>query len=150
MASSHFGSCRLIARRWTGSALGGARSPLREADAVGHQIVHGGERFREAVRIDADVETAMRELTTLASLHQPKSLAALDAVTGALPGLPAVACFETAFHATLPQAAATYVLPAGVAGELGLRRYGFHGLSHAWVARRAPELLSKTLQGCAS
>ena len=87
-------------------------SPLFEADAVGHRIVHGGKRFREAVRIDADVETAMRELTALAPLHQPKSLAALDAVTGALPGLPAVACFDTAFHATLPQAAATYALPA--------------------------------------
>jgi acetate kinase len=116
-------------------------SPLREADAVGHRIVHGGERFRGAVRIDPDVEAAMRELTDLAPLHQPKSLAALDAVTGALPDLPAVACFDTAFHATLPQAAATYALPAPWRERWGLRRYGFHGLSHAWVARRAPELL---------
>lgn len=116
-------------------------SPLREADAVGHRIVHGGERFREAVRIEADVETAMRELVDLAPLHQPKSLAVLDAVTGALPELPAVACFDTAFHATLPQAAATYALPARWRERWGLRRYGFHGLSHAWVARRAPQLL---------
>jgi acetate kinase len=118
-------------------------SPLREADAVGHRIVHGGERFREAVRIDAEVETAMRELTDLAPLHQPKSLAALDAVTAALPGLPAVACFDTVFHATLPQAAATYALSAEWRERWGLRRYGFHGLSHAWVARRAPELLRR-------
>ncbi|MGO8905926.1 MAG: acetate/propionate family kinase [Solirubrobacteraceae bacterium] len=115
-------------------------SPLGEAQAVGHRIVHGGERFRSAVRIDADVEKALRELTDLAPLHQPKSLAALDAVTAALPELPAVACFDTAFHATLPAAAATYALPARYRDRWGLRRYGFHGLSHAWVARRAAEL----------
>jgi acetate kinase len=122
-------------------------SPLRKADAVGHRIVHGGERFRGAVRIDADVEMAMRELTALAPLHQPKSLVALDAVTGALPDLPAVACFDTAFHATLPQAAATYALPAQWRERWGLRRYGFHGLSHAWVARRAPEMLGRDASG---
>ncbi|HME03955.1 MAG TPA: acetate/propionate family kinase [Solirubrobacteraceae bacterium] len=116
-------------------------SPLGEAQAVGHRIVHGGERFRSAVRIDADVEKALRDLTDLAPLHQPKSLAALDAVTAVLPGLPAVACFDTAFHATLPAAAATYGLPSGWRDRWGLRRFGFHGLSHAWVARRTPEFL---------
>ena len=125
-------------------------SPLGEADAVGHRIVHGGERFREAVRIDAGVEAALRELTDLAPLHQPKSLAALDAVTEALPGLPAVACFDTAFHATLPPAAATYALPREWRERWGLRRYGFHGLSHAWVARRAPELLGADARVCGS
>jgi acetate kinase len=115
--------------------------PLGAADAVGHRIVHGGARFREAVRIDAEVERALRELVDLAPLHQPKSLDALDAVTVALPGVPAVACFDTAFHATLPPAAATYALPAQWRERWGLRRYGFHGLSHAWVGRRAPELL---------
>ena len=122
-------------------------SPLGEADAVGHRIVHGGERFHEAVRIDAGVEAAMRELTDLAPLHQPKSLAALDAVTEALPGLPAVACFDTAFHATLPHAAATYALPAEWRERWGLRRYGFHGLSHAWVAWRAPEIIGTDSTG---
>jgi acetate kinase len=118
-------------------------SPLGHADAVGHRIVHGGERFRSAVRIDAAVEAALRELIGLAPLHQPKSLAALDAVSALLPELPAVACFDTAFHATLPAAAATYALPAQWRERWGLRRYGFHGLSHAWVARRAPELLGR-------
>jgi acetate kinase len=118
-------------------------SPLGEAQAIGHRIVQGGERFRSAVRIDADIEIAMRELTDLAPLHQPKSLTALDAVSEALPGLPAVACFDTAFHATLSLAAATYALPAEWRERWGLRRYGFHGLSHAWVARRAPELLGR-------
>jgi acetate kinase len=114
---------------------------LSEADAVGHRIVHGGERFREAVRVDSAVEAELEALTDLAPLHQPKSLAALRAVSAALPDTPAVACFDTAFHATLSAAAATYALPAGWRERWGLRRYGFHGLSHAWIARRAPELL---------
>jgi acetate kinase len=118
-------------------------SPLGEADAVGHRIVHGGERFHSAVRIDASVKEAIRELCDLAPLHQPRSLAALDAVTEMLPGLPAVACFDTAFHATLSPEAATYALPARWRERWGLRRYGFHGLSHAWVARRAPRLLGR-------
>lgn len=120
---------------------------LCEVDAVGHRIVHGGERFREAVRIDADVEAGMRELSDLAPLHQAKSLAALDAVMAALPQLPAVACFDTAFHATLPPAASTYALPAEWRERWGLRRYGFHGLSHSWVARRTPELLERDASG---
>jgi acetate kinase len=122
-------------------------SSLGRAEAIGHRIVHGGERFREAVRIDAAVEQALRELADLAPLHQPKSLAALDAVAGLLPDLPAVACFDTAFHATLPPAAYTYALPAEWRERWGLRRYGFHGLSHAWVARRTPELLSRDRSG---
>jgi acetate kinase len=106
-------------------------------DAVGHRIVHGGERFREAVLVDEPVEEALRELAVLAPLHQPKSLAALDAVRRALPGVPAVACFDTAFHATLPAAAFTYALPSEWRERYGVRRYGFHGLSHAHAARSA-------------
>ncbi len=116
---------------------------LGDADVVGHRIVHGGERFRAAVRIDGEVEAALRALSYLAPLHQAKSLAALDAVTAALPELPAVACFDTAFHATLPAAAATYALPAAWRERFAIRRYGFHGLSHGWVARRAPVLLGR-------
>jgi acetate kinase len=114
---------------------------LAGADAVGHRIVHGGRRFREAVPVDADVRSALGDLVDLAPLHQPKSLAALDAVSRALPGVPAVACFDTAFHTSLLPAAATYALPADWRERWAIRRYGFHGLSHAWVARRAPELL---------
>ncbi len=115
-------------------------SGLGAADAVGHRIVHGGERFREEVRIDDGVVAELEALTDLAPLHQPKSLAALRAVSDALPDLPAVACFDTAFHATLSTAAVTYALPAVWRERWGLRRYGFHGLSHAWIARRAAEL----------
>jgi acetate kinase len=112
------------------------------ADAVGHRIVHGGERFHGPVRIDAGVREALEELTELAPLHQPKSLSALDGVSSALPGTPAVACFDTAFHATLPEAAFTYALPRELRERWSVRRYGFHGLSHAWVARRAAEMTS--------
>jgi acetate kinase len=120
---------------------------LADADVVGHRIVHGGERYRAAVRIDPGVEAELRALADLAPLHQAKSLAALDAVTAALPALPAVACFDTAFHATLPPAAATYALPLAWRERYGIRRYGFHGLSHAWVARRAPVLLGRDSAG---
>lgn len=116
---------------------------LGDADVVGHRIVHGGERFRAAVRIDANVKAALQALAYLAPLHQAKSLAALDAVSAALSELPAVACFDTAFHATLPAAAATYALPSAWRERFAIRRYGFHGLSHAWVARRAPALLGR-------
>jgi len=114
---------------------------LGEADAIGHRIVHGGSRFREAVVVDDGVRRALGELVDLAPLHQPKSLTALDAVSRALPGVPAVACFDTAFHATLPAAAATYALPAAWNKRWEVRRYGFHGLSHGWIARRAPIVL---------
>jgi acetate kinase len=126
----------------TGELRQALDSGLGDADAVGHRIVHGGERFREAVRIDGDVEAALRGLRELAPLHQLKSLAALDAISEMLADIPAFACFDTAFHATLPRAAWTYALPAEWRERWRLRRYGFHGLSHAWVARRAPELLA--------
>jgi acetate kinase len=120
-----------------GEDVGPALDALGEADAAGHRIVHGGERFRAPVVLDDDVIAALEALTTLAPLHQPKSLAALAAVRAERPGLPEVACFDTAFHAGLPAAAATYALPATWRERWPLRRYGFHGLSHAWAARRA-------------
>ena len=121
-------------------AVAEARRSAGEADAVGHRIVHGGTEFSAPVRIDPAVEQRLRALTDLAPLHQPKSLAALDAVTAALPDLPAVACFDTVFHATLPAAAATYAVPREWRESFGLRRFGFHGLSHAYVSRRVQEL----------
>ena len=109
-------------------------------DAVGHRIVHGGERFRSAVRVDDGVVRELRALTDLAPLHQPKSLAALDAVLAALPDTPTVACFDTAFHATLAPEATTYAVPRAWRERWGVRRYGFHGLSHAYASRRAAEM----------
>jgi acetate kinase len=115
---------------------------LGHADAVAHRVVHGGERYVRATVVDDGVRRGLEELADLAPLHQAKSLAALDAVSQCLPDVPAVACFDTAFHATLSPAAATYALPARWRERWGLRRFGFHGLSHAWVARRATELLA--------
>jgi acetate kinase len=109
-------------------------------DVVGHRIVHGGMEFTGAVRIDERVEQRLRALTDLAPLHQPKSLAGLDAVTAVLPEVTAVACFDTAFHATLPPEAHTYAVPLEWRDRYAVRRYGFHGLSHAYAARRAVEL----------
>jgi acetate kinase len=130
-----------------GALEGALADGLGDADAVGHRIVHGGRRFSEPIVIEPDTEAALRELVELAPLHQPKSIAALDAVSAALPDRPAVACFDTAFHATLPEAAATYALPARWRDRWGVRRYGFHGLSHAWVARHLPELLGRRAAG---
>src|SRR6266508_3282937 len=119
---------------------------VQRADAVGHRIVHGGTEFSEPVRIDEEVERRLRALTDLAPLHQPKSLAALDSVTAALPDLPRVACFDTAFHARLPAAAATYALPREWRERFQIRRYGFHGLSHAYASRRAGEVVGKPVE----
>jgi acetate kinase len=118
-----------------------ALAGLGAVDAIGHRIVHGGQRFRQAVRVDADVVAELEALTDLAPLHQPGSLAALELVGRALPGVTSVACFDTAFHVTIPPAAATYALPAAWRERWALRRYGFHGLSHAYAARRAGEML---------
>jgi len=118
-----------------GDSLAGAPRP----DVVGHRIVHGGERYHQAVVVNDDVEADLRALTELAPLHQPKSLRALDEARAAFADVPHVACFDTAFHATLPEAAATYALPRTWRERWPLRRYGFHGLSHAWIARRVPE-----------
>jgi acetate kinase len=108
--------------------------------AVGHRVVHGGREFREPVRLDAEVRSRLEALTPLAPLHQPRTLAALDAVTAAAPEVPGVACFDTAFHATLPPEASVYAVPEAWREDLGVRRYGFHGLSHEYAARRAVEL----------
>jgi len=132
--------------------LAGAVTDLQRPDAIGHRVVHGGQRFREAVQIDADVVGALTELVDLAPLHQPSALAGIEAVGRVLPDVPAVACFDTAFHATLPAAAATYALPREWRERFGLRRFGFHGLSHAYASRRAgaPRVVSCHLGAGAS
>jgi acetate kinase len=110
-------------------------------DVVAHRVVHGGTRFTGPVALDDEIVDQLEELTALAPLHQPKSLSALQAVSGVLPDVPAVACFDTAFHSTMPPAAATYAVPRAWHERHGVRKYGFHGLSHAYASRRAAELL---------
>jgi acetate kinase len=128
---------------WSGSELG----DVGGVDAVGHRIVHGGTEFVDSVVIDDLVVRRLRSLTDLAPLHQPKSLDALELVSRALPDVPAVACFDTAFHARIPAAAATYALPREWRERWSLRRFGFHGLSHHYASRRAAELAGRPVEG---
>lgn len=115
-------------------------------DAVGHRVVHGGERFTRPTRIDADVEDAIDKLSTLAPLHNPPNLQGIRAARALLPDVPHVAVFDTAFHSTLPRRAQAYALPHALVAEYGIRRYGFHGTSHGWVAQRAAEWLGEDVR----
>lgn len=113
-----------------------------DVGAVGHRVVHGGPRLRRAVRLDPQVRATLGEAADLAPLHVPPALDAIDMVSAHL-AAPAVACFDTTFHADLPPAAATYAVPWRWTEDLGVRRYGFHGLSHAWAAERGAHLLGR-------
>jgi acetate kinase len=115
-------------------------------DAIGHRIVHGGELFTEATLVDDEVEAAIEGLIELAPLHNPAGLAGIRAARAAMPDVPQVAVFDTAFHATLPAEAATYAIDAELAARHGIRRYGFHGTSYQYVSRAAAELLGRPLE----
>ncbi|MGZ4753221.1 MAG: acetate/propionate family kinase, partial [Oryzihumus sp.] len=112
--------------------------------AVAHRVVHGGDRFREPVVIDAQVRAGILELEPLAPLHNAPALRGIAAASQRFPEVPQVAVFDTAFHASMPREAATYAVPGRWREQWGVRRYGFHGLSVAWSARRAPELLERS------
>ena len=114
-------------------------------DAVGHRVVHGGERFREATVIDDGVVAAIEAVSSLAPLHNVPALAAIRATHAELGSVPAVAAFDTAFHRTLPERAARYAIPDSLATKYGIRRYGFHGLAHGFMAARHAELVSRPL-----
>jgi acetate kinase len=116
-------------------------SGLPPVDAVGHRVVHGGATLREAVVLDQWTRQLIAELAELAPLHNPAALAGIDAALAARPGVPQVAAFDTAFHATIPEAAARYPIPWEWTQRWGLRRFGFHGLSVQYAVRRSRELL---------
>jgi acetate kinase len=118
-------------------------SEVDSVDAVGHRVVHGGDAFTAPVVVDTTIEADLAALADLAPLHNPPALRAIDVLRRLRPELPAVACFDTAFHKTISAAAATYAVPAAWSGEIPLRRYGFHGLSHAYASRRAARLLER-------
>ncbi|PRP94468.1 Acetate kinase [Enhygromyxa salina] len=115
-------------------------------DGVVHRVVHGGEHFADPARIDAEVEAAIAALAPLAPLHNPANLAGIRAAKQLLPGLEHVAVFDTAFHQTLPRRAQAYAIPRELAVRHGIRRYGFHGPSHAYVAARAAEHLGEDIR----
>ncbi|MEX5721309.1 acetate/propionate family kinase [Geodermatophilus maliterrae] len=114
--------------------------------AIAHRVVHGGDRFSAPVLVDDDVLRAVRELATLAPLHNPVNAVGIEVARRTFPGLPHVAVFDTAFHATLPPHAHTYAVPPQWARDHGVRRYGFHGTSHAFVSRAAAGLLGRPLE----
>jgi acetate kinase len=111
--------------------------------AVGHRVVHGGDRFTAPTVVDDDVLAAIDQLAALAPLHNPAAAAGIWAARAALPGVPQVAVFDTAFHATLPPSARTYAVPAPWRERYGVRKYGFHGTNHAHVTREAARLLGR-------
>ncbi|WNV74031.1 acetate/propionate family kinase [Geodermatophilus sp. DSM 44513] len=134
------------------AALGAALDAFAEAGpdlsgvgltAVAHRVVHGGTRFATPVRVDDGVLAAVRDLAALAPLHNPVNATGIEVARRAFPGLPHVAVFDTAFHQTLPAHAHTYAVPRQWARDHGVRRYGFHGTSHAYVSRRAAEVLGR-------
>jgi acetate kinase len=112
-------------------------------EAVGHRVVHGGPRHTGPARVDDVLVTYLSSIGHLAPLHNPRALAGVRSVRDLLPGVPAVACFDTTFHAGLPPAARTYAVPREWNERWGLRRYGFHGLSHAYAVRRGAELTGR-------
>jgi acetate kinase len=114
---------------------------IEEIGACGHRVVHGMDAFTGSVLLDDDVIAAIGRCSDLAPLHNPPNLTGIRAAQHCLPDIPQVACFDTAFHATIPKVAYTYGLPVSVYEDYGIRRYGFHGTSHRFVARRAAEML---------
>ena len=120
-----------------------ALDSLEDLRAVGHRVVHGGDRYSSAVLITAEVKRTIEELTELAPLHNPASLDGITAVEQALPKVPQVAAFDTAFHATLSEAARTYPVPKKWMREWGIRRYGFHGLSHSYCTGQAAKMIGR-------
>lgn len=123
----------------------GVVGSVQELDAVGHRVVHGGERFAGSVRIDAEVMDALYDNVPLAPLHNPPNIQGIEAVTALLPDIAQVGVFDTAFHQTMEPHSYLYALPYRYYRDYGVRRYGFHGTSHQYVARRAAAYLGRPI-----
>jgi acetate kinase len=126
--------------------LAGVLDAAGPAGAVGHRLVHGGSEHVEPELVTDELLAALEELVPLAPLHLPPALAVLRQVLDLRPAVPAVACYDTAFHATIPPAAHLYALPAAWEDELGARRFGFHGLSHRYVSQRTAQLVGRRVE----
>lgn len=124
----------------------GVISSMEEISAVGHRVVHGGEYFNHSVIIDASVKDAIRDCIDLAPLHNPANLIGIEACEKAMPGVPMVAVFDTAFHQTMPPEAFLYGIPYELYEKYKIRKYGFHGTSHYYVSRRCAEMLGKPVE----
>jgi acetate kinase len=116
---------------------------MEGVEAVGHRVVHGGPRYPASIRIDHEVIAYLASISDMAPLHLPSAVAGITALRGLLPRVPAIACFDTAFHSNMPAAASTYAIPLDWRDRYGIRRYGFHGFSHSYAARRAADMLRR-------
>lgn len=126
----------------------GVVADMNQISAVGHRVVHGGEKFTCSVRIDSSVLDAIKEVQHLAPLHNPPNISGIEAAQSVLPNVPHIAIFDTAFHQTMPRHAFTYPLPYEWYQKYGVRRYGFHGTSHLYVSKRAAVMLGKDPKDC--
>ncbi len=126
----------------------GVVEDMSQISAVGHRVVHGGEKFACSILIDDTVLDAIKEVQHLAPLHNPPNIAGIEAAQANLPDVPHIAIFDTAFHQTIPESAYTYPVPQEWYTEHGVRRYGFHGTSHLYVSKRAAVLLDKKPEDC--
>ena len=140
----HQDAIKLVLEGVLDPTYGGVKD-MNEINAVGHRVVHGGEKFASSVIITEEVEEAMRKCSELAPLHNPANLMGIDAIKAVLPGVPNVGVFDTAFHQTMPASSYLYGLPYRLYTEYGVRRYGFHGTSHKYVSQRAAEMLGKDI-----
>lgn len=140
--ASHYDAIAEIVRKLTDVKTGAIKSKS-EIDGIGHRVVHGGEEFKESVLITAKVISSIEKYSELAPLHNPPSLAGIKACADILKGIPQVAVFDTSFHQTMPEKAFLYGLPYKYYEKYGIRKYGFHGTSHKWVAQAATKELGK-------
>ncbi|MDD4327146.1 MAG: acetate kinase [Eubacteriales bacterium] len=140
--ADHTDAIKAVIKVLTDKGTGVIKS-LKEIEAVGHRVVHGGEKFSTSVLITPEIKVAIKACIPLAPLHNPPNITGIEACEAAMPNIPQVAVFDTAFHQTMPPKAFMYALPYEVYEEHKVRRYGFHGTSHAYVAKRAAELLGK-------
>lgn len=140
--ADHTDAVRYVIEKLTDPNVGVIKS-LDEIDAVGHRIVHGGEKFASSVVIDDEVMKAIEECNDLAPLHNPANLIGINSCKAIMPGVPMVAVFDTAFHQTMPKKAYLYGLPYEYYEKYKVRRYGFHGTSHDFVSKRAAEMIGK-------
>ncbi len=138
----HTDAVKLVIEKLTDANVGVIKS-LDEIDAVGHRVVHGGEKFASSVVINDEVMAAIAECNDLAPLHNPANIIGINACKEVMPGVPMVAVFDTAFHQTMPDKAYMYGIPYEYYEKYKVRRYGFHGTSHDFVSKRAAEILGK-------
>ncbi|AOY77356.1 acetate kinase [Clostridium formicaceticum] len=143
--NDHKAAIKIVVDALTNSEYGAIQS-MEEISAVGHRVVHGGDKFSSSVVIDDEVKTAIEECAELAPLHNPPNLMGINACKEILPQAPMVAVFDTAFHQTMPAASYMYALPYELYEKYKVRRYGFHGTSHKYVSDKAAEMLGKPLK----